>query len=182
MNEVKIYEIGPFRFEFMPEGGPFKGTLYLTDLETEPYIDRINVSDTNSRRKYAESAARQIGIGKEELSEALNALATRRHEEVAAAIENRREGNSGREIDDSLSEADVLVLCAEDDELFHSPDGKAYATFQVGDHDETWPVEGKRFERRLRQIYYELRRKAPGAQAVRDAVATIAAKALFEGH
>ena len=182
MNEVKIYEIEPFRFEFLPEGGPFKGTLYVTHPETEPYIDRINVSDTNSRRKYAESATAQIGIGEEELKEALNALATRRHEEVAAAIENRGEGNSRREIDDSISEADVLVLCAEDDELFYSPEGKAYATFHVGDHEETWPVEGKRFERRLRQRYYELRRKAPGAQAVRDAVATIVARALFEGH
>lgn len=181
MTEVKHYEVGAFRFEFMPDGGPFKGTLYVAYPEREPYLSRINLSDARSCEKYVERAAEQCGVNEEELKEALNPLSARRHEEVAAAVEAERE--SGGEGEEShASEADILVRYADTAELFHTPDEKTYVTFQVGDHKETWPVEGPRFEMFLRQRFFEAYGKAPKAQAPKDAIATINARAMFEGH
>lgn len=76
----------------------------------------------------------------------------------------------------------MLVEYAEDAEVFHTPDEKAYATFRVGDHEETWPVESRRFELYLRQRFFEDHQRAPKAQALKDALATITAKAIFGGH
>ncbi len=79
------------------------------------------------------------------------------------------------------SQTDILVGYAEDSELLHTPDQVAYSTFRVGDHRETWPVESKRYELYLRRRYFELHGKAPKAQAIKDAVDTIVARALFDG-
>lgn len=174
MSGPKLYEVGDFRFEFTPDGSPFKGALYAAYPELEPYLDRLNLSDDRARRKFAESAAGRCGMDEGGIKEALDALATIRHEEVAAASEEGA-GSSG-------SEVDVLVRYAEDAELFHTPDEETYATFEVGGHKETWPVEGKRFERWLRQRFFGERGTAPSGQALQNAGETIAARAAFEGQ
>jgi hypothetical protein len=80
------------------------------------------------------------------------------------------------------SQAEILVGYAEDAEVFHSPDQKAYAAFRVGDHEETWPIESRRFELYLRKRYFEDHEKAPNARVLEDAIATITAKAIFGGY
>jgi hypothetical protein len=80
------------------------------------------------------------------------------------------------------SQTDILIGYAGDAELFRTPDEKAYAAFWVNDHQETWPVEGRRFERWLRRQYFEGHKKAPKSQPLREAIATITAKATFEGQ
>ncbi|HVF00913.1 MAG TPA: hypothetical protein VNA27_06175 [Rubrobacteraceae bacterium] len=79
------------------------------------------------------------------------------------------------------SQAEMLIEYAEDAEVFHTPDETAYATFRVDDHEETWPVESRRFELFLRQRFFEDYEKAPKAQALKDALATIVARAIFNG-
>lgn len=79
------------------------------------------------------------------------------------------------------SQTDILIGYTEDSGLFHAPDQKAYATFGVGDHLETWPIESRHYELYLRRRYYEDQGRAPKVQALNDAVATIAAKAMFGG-
>ena len=39
-----------------------------------------------------------------------------------------------------------LLELAEEVELFHPPDGTAYADVRVAGHRETWPVRSKGFE------------------------------------
>ena len=79
------------------------------------------------------------------------------------------------------TQAEKLLQYASAAELSHTPDDTAYATVPVGDHRETHPVRGQRFKQWLLQQYYTELRKAPSAQALADARATLEARALFEG-
>jgi hypothetical protein len=80
------------------------------------------------------------------------------------------------------SQATLLVDTAErvGIRLFHTDTHDAYATVTAGDHRETWPVKAKPFRRWLQRLFYERHGKAPGAQAVQDAIGVLDGKALFE--
>jgi hypothetical protein len=185
---IKFYEEGNFFFEFMPHGSPFEGTLVARYPEHEAYIDSVSLTKASSRNEYAKRAHEECGISRQALKKALNALASKRHEEVSAAAQAGEETGpeDGRrelseELKGFLADVDLLVHHAEDAELFHTPDGKPHATFQVDTHEETWPVESRRFELYLRKRYFEDKGGAPKAQAVKDAVETISARAMFGG-
>lgn len=69
-------------------------------------------------------------------------------------------------------------------ELFHTPDGNAYATVPVNGHKETWPVSSRGsgpFRNWLRRIFFEKHGKPPGSQALQDAIGVLEAKAQFDG-
>lgn len=90
-------------------------------------------------------------------------------------------GGRAEEGNGKQSQIDRLVGYVEDAELFHTADGKAHATFEVDGHRETWPVGSRRFEKFLRGMFFRDTRKAPATQALKDAMDTIAARAVFEG-
>jgi hypothetical protein len=75
-----------------------------------------------------------------------------------------------------VEEADL-----EENDLFHSPDGEAYATFTVAGHRETHAVRSKAVRLWLQRRFYEEHSKPPGAQALQDGLGVLEAKALFEG-
>jgi hypothetical protein len=95
------------------------------------------------------------------------------------------QAHTNEESSPRLSQADRLVLLAmEGVNLFHSPgghDAAAYATFQVGNHRETWPISSKGFRNWLCRRYYQEYQKVPSGQAVRDALGVLAGKALHDG-
>lgn len=69
-------------------------------------------------------------------------------------------------------------------ELFHTPDGNAYATVTVNGHKETWPVSSRGsgpFRNWLRRIFFEKHGKPAGSQALQDAIGVLEAKAQFDG-
>lgn len=66
-------------------------------------------------------------------------------------------------------------------ELFQDGEQRPYASFQAGEHQETWPLQSRSFKLYLRRLYHEAYGKAANAQALADALATLEAKALFEG-
>jgi hypothetical protein len=66
-------------------------------------------------------------------------------------------------------------------ELFHTPEGEAYATIQVDGHQETWPLKVKAFRRWLARLFYQQEGKTAGAQAVQDALGVLEGKALYDG-
>lgn len=79
------------------------------------------------------------------------------------------------------TQSELLIGYCEQAELFHTAESDCYATLAVEDHLENWPLKGERFTRWLLQQFYRDTGKAPGAQALTDARATIAARAMFEG-
>jgi hypothetical protein len=79
------------------------------------------------------------------------------------------------------SQATDLVELAATAELFHDLTGEAYATVDVDGHAETWLIKAKGFRRWLARQYHQAHEKAPGSQAVQDALGVLEGKALFDG-
>lgn len=80
------------------------------------------------------------------------------------------------------TQAQQLVLLAEDVEFFHTADDTIYATFALDGHRETWPVRCRSFRRWLARRFYESHEKPPGNQALQDALNIMEARGQFEGE
>ena len=65
--------------------------------------------------------------------------------------------------------------------LFHSSPENAYAQIPVSGRKETWSLDSRRFERWLLRQYYERTGKAPGKNAIQDAINVLKGRALFDG-
>ena len=79
------------------------------------------------------------------------------------------------------TQAQLIVGLAEHAELFHAPDKAAYATVQVDDHSEVWPVRSQGFRRWLIREFYRKTEKPPGSQALQESLALLEARAQFDG-
>jgi hypothetical protein len=79
------------------------------------------------------------------------------------------------------SQATKIVKLAEGVDLFHTPDGKPYASVVVSDHYETWPTKYRAFRDYLARLFYQVEGSAPNGQAVRDALTVLDGKARYEG-
>ncbi|MRG94634.1 DNA polymerase [Polyangium spumosum] len=77
--------------------------------------------------------------------------------------------------------ATQLVELAKDVELFHTPDGRAFATIEEKGHKENWPVRSKQFSRWLVRRYFHHTASAPNTQALQEALSLLEARAQFEG-
>ncbi|MBA2373816.1 MAG: hypothetical protein H0V74_06385 [Chloroflexi bacterium] len=78
-------------------------------------------------------------------------------------------------------QADLLARIAKAADLFHTPDLEAYADITVNGHRETWPVRSSGFRDWLSRAYYEDFTSVPSAQAMREAVELVAARARIDG-
>jgi DNA polymerase I-like protein with 3'-5' exonuclease and polymerase domains len=90
--------------------------------------------------------------------------------------------SNGAPRDRNPSQATLLVDLVGDIELFHTPGGKAYATVDVGGHEETWAVQGHELSKWLRRLFFETHKKAPSDQALKEALGVIDARAQFDGR
>jgi hypothetical protein len=82
------------------------------------------------------------------------------------------------------SQADKLVALAGKAQLFHTPgghDSEGYASVPVNGHWETWPINSNGFRRWLARVFYEETGKAPGSQALQDALNVLAGMAIHDG-
>lgn len=83
---------------------------------------------------------------------------------------------------DKRSQADRLVeLAVGEARLFHTPDQMSYAALDRDGVEQTWKMHSKRFRSWLARRHHEEHEKAPGAQAIQDALAVLDGVALFEG-
>jgi hypothetical protein len=91
--------------------------------------------------------------------------------------------DSGTKRNPSQSQILIELVLEAGVELFHTPDGRAYATVPVFGHRETWPVTAKGsgpFRNWLRRLFYDQQGKPPGAQALQDALGLLEAFAQFD--
>ena len=79
------------------------------------------------------------------------------------------------------TQATILIDLAQTAELFHTPDGIAFADLEINGHRETWPIRGKGFRRWLARRFFEATQGAPGSEALQSALNVIEAKAHFDG-
>src|SRR5579862_3022686 len=78
------------------------------------------------------------------------------------------------------TQAQLLVELAVNAELFHTPDGDAYASIVVGEHIETWQIKGRKFRLWLQGRFYREHHKPPGTQALQEAIGVLEAQALHD--
>jgi len=144
---------------------------------TAVFSDKVILGSEKGRMAWADGAA--TGEGRpsmEELDEALTALVP----EAAALLQEQ----PGRR-----SQADRIVEMivggdGDDDgdaELFHSPDLTAHASLTLDGHRQTWPLRSSSFRNHIRHRFYSETGKAPGTQAVQDALGALEGHAQFEG-
>lgn len=90
------------------------------------------------------------------------------------------------EADAQPSQADVLVgLASSEADLFHDPgghDSEGFATIRVDRHRETYPINSRAIRRWLGGLFHRRHGKAPGSQAMQDALNVLAGKAIHEGE
>ena len=79
------------------------------------------------------------------------------------------------------SQATRLVELALEWDLFHSPDGHAYASVAMGEHRETWLLRSAAFRARLARVFYQVEGRTPYSQAIQSALAVLEGNAQFEG-
>jgi DNA polymerase I-like protein with 3'-5' exonuclease and polymerase domains len=89
--------------------------------------------------------------------------------------------DSGSDGNEKESAATRLVQLANEAHLIHNADGDGFAVMMVDGHKETWLLRSKGFKRWLQRKFFERYEKAPGSQAVHDALGVIEGKALYDG-
>jgi hypothetical protein len=78
--------------------------------------------------------------------------------------------------------ADILIeLSTGAEELFHTPDGTAFASIPIDNHLETLPVRSKGFRRWLAREFFIKTSSAPNSDAIQSALNVIEARAHFDG-
>jgi hypothetical protein len=78
------------------------------------------------------------------------------------------------------SQADILIAIANRRaELFHAPDGTAYADIEVNGHRETWPIRSRGFRKWLCHAFFEATTKAASSEAQQSALGVVEARAQF---
>jgi hypothetical protein len=136
-------------------------------------------------------ALRRAGLTYEQMCNALRSHSDAVIRDWVIEKGDRGDGRGLRRIWDSLDDdaekdtkgrkqADVLIELAAAAELFHTPDGIAFADVMVSGHRETWPVRSKGFRRWLDHRYYERTGGAPNKDATQSALGIIEAKAHYD--
>jgi hypothetical protein len=80
------------------------------------------------------------------------------------------------------TQAEDLIELAEAVEFFYTSDGRAYAAFPVNGHREICRVRQSAFRLWLVKSFYEANGKPPTKQALESALATLEARARYDGE
>lgn len=81
-----------------------------------------------------------------------------------------------------MTQAQVIFeLACKHCDFFHTPDNISYASIDMGDHQENWPIRKKNYRLLLSRLYREKTGKMPGSQAIQDALRELEGIALFDG-
>ena len=79
------------------------------------------------------------------------------------------------------SQKDALIRLGSQAELWHDPDQQAFASVSVKGHTENHALRSKPFKSWITLQFYRETKKAPGSQAIEDALRVLSAVAEFDG-
>jgi hypothetical protein len=79
------------------------------------------------------------------------------------------------------SQVELVLRCAEDARLFHTPDGKPYATVACTGKVEHLNIRSQRFKSWLTHVFFKQRRRPPTPESLQSAIGALQARALIEG-
>ncbi len=203
------------RYEFNPEGALIfflrdglravvtarTSTRQKVELYKDQHLMSPDVGDLSNasfRRRLVRAATETFKSEPPHLEEDLGRVALALERNVG---EEDEEGDSktlmGALLGNVPSVTELLLEFGEEAELFHDPDGEAYATISVESHYETWHLKSRGFKNWLRHRYHVKRKELaehpatkmfgnplPGvvrAQLLNDAIGQLEAKAQFDG-
>jgi hypothetical protein len=104
-----------------------------------------------------------------------------RRKKVEPPASERQPESKKPEKEKGPPQAEILIALAADADLFHTPDGKAYADIQNNRHRETRAVRSKAFRQWLATRYYKAKGGAPNSEAMQSALGVIEGRAVYEG-
>ncbi|QJX63798.1 hypothetical protein HLK66_20565 [Niallia circulans] len=79
------------------------------------------------------------------------------------------------------SQADILIRVSEEAEFFQNDLEEAFAAVTLNGHKEVMKVKNKKFKMWLTKQYYDATKRAPGSDAMNQAIGVMEMKAAFEG-
>ena len=88
------------------------------------------------------------------------------------------------EQEEKKTQSQIIVGLASDMKFFYDEQGKYYAKVELNNHSEVWPIRSKNFRNILTIRYLNLsndKDKAPGSQAMEDALKALEARAYVSG-
>ena len=168
MPNAPILEIEPLNLN-----GKVLCRVKVMDGEKLIALHRLNMDVQSERKKVIDDVASKTGLEPKLIESELLSKAD-------DAMSFVKEGGGGEAEFDT--QADRLVGLMEDVGLFHNSEQDCFTTITVNDHSETWPIKGKEFKQWLLGRFWARYAKAPGSQALQDALGIISSKALFEGE
>lgn len=154
-----------------------KAAVKVLSGDTPIASDTVTLTSAKSRDTFTATLPDALHDG---AGDALLALAGR--VEHALRGDGTDEDAAAGEGDGRPTQSTLLVQLAADLTLFHTPDSEPYALLPVGDHREVWALKVKQTRHLLSHRYYAAYEKAPGAQAMQDALAVLSARAIFDGE
>lgn len=153
--------------EHSPGQSPGAVSLVARLGDTVLHADELSITSAVDRQRFIEQlCASRPGVDREAVETELLSI---------VGHVSRRPGAPKR------NQATELVGLAADVELFHTPggcDSEGYATFRVGDHCETWPINAKGFRQWLSRQFYGENGKVSSSQALQDAMTLLAGEAI----
>ena len=165
--------------------GPSNGKghrLVIAQYGEDSHRGEFNTNSATSRRRFFGELSQKTTIPVDDLVRQLdNHLVAAADDAHAQATVDGAQLDGGDDGDRKDSQATILIKLAMQAELWHTPDGDAYATIAVDEHRENWPVRSRGFKRWLARRYYETVGAACNSQATADALTAIEGEAIYNG-
>ena len=169
-DDWKIIAAGPRR----NKSGDVEADLILENGKPV-HQSRAIINSVDGRKSWAMEATSDSRPSASDIEAALLLFLPR-------ILETLQESNQPSQADGLVNIVNVLSNDSEGGvDLWHDTQGEPWATIVIDDHREHWPLLSRSFKRWLARLYYEQHDKAPGSQAVTDAINVLAGSAVFEG-
>lgn len=158
--------------QFLPAGPKGKFQVVTAIPGGGAVVNEFRLADAAARERYADMVCTgRPGLNRAEILQQLD------NEAAAQALKSP--GAAAKPT--QAAQLVEMVMGTDGVELFHTPFGEAFVTIPVGAHFEHYKVTSSYFEAWLRNKFYAEHEKPCGSQGVRDAIATLAGKAIHEG-
>ncbi|NTU22480.1 hypothetical protein HPY28_19340 [Brevibacillus sp. HB1.2] len=97
-------------------------------------------------------------------------------------LEPNERDTSSKSKDGEETQADILILLGDEATFFRNDMEEAFAAVEINGHIERWKVKSRPFKLWLTKKFYEKTGKAPGTDAMNQALGVMEMKAMFKGE
>lgn len=103
-------------------------------------------------------------------------------EKLEPGYQGKKRSSKKNDSDDKVSQADMLIRVGSNAELFSDDIEERYALVNVNQHNEAYKIDSRNFQLWLTKKFFEETGKAPGTDAMNQALGVFHMKAMFNGN